>query len=378
MRGKMRKKVIANGKKVSLYIDYFPPVWNHIKRIYTRREFLNLHLYTQPITSVEVQLNKITQEIAEKIYLQRMKALMLDANGLFNKDALQANFYTFAENFIRGKQKEGVDTFHYEYCVRYLKNFVGDHLKFKDIDEIFINRFKEFMMTTDGLKSEEKLAQNSQASYFDKFLGLVEAAFLARYLPEDYSLRVDRISNVDTEADLPDDIELQTLIDNPCDSDLVYRSSIFGLLTGFRFGAIKILKWKNLHWSENLQSWFFEIIDPKPDRSFKHFVSQQAIDFLGEPPSGNKDVLIFPGLNYSKMRTHLQQWFASLGLLHKARFHNWRRLYATKLVEEGEDIYIVSKMLDHKHVKTTERYTQARSRKRAEAAKKININVKKK
>lgn len=71
------------------------------------------------------------------------------------------------------------------------------------------------MMTTSSLRNEDKLAQNSTASYFDKFLILVEEAFIARYLSEDYGLRVKRISNVESEANLPDDHELQLLIDNP-------------------------------------------------------------------------------------------------------------------------------------------------------------------
>lgn len=57
-----------------------------------------------------------------------MNALMVDANGMFNKDALEADVYTFADNYIRGKQKEETDTYHYEYCLKYLKNFAGDIL----------------------------------------------------------------------------------------------------------------------------------------------------------------------------------------------------------------------------------------------------------
>jgi hypothetical protein len=42
-----------------------------------------------------------------------MKALMLDANGLFNKDALKADFYFYAAAFLHKKQKDKVDTTHY-------------------------------------------------------------------------------------------------------------------------------------------------------------------------------------------------------------------------------------------------------------------------
>lgn len=103
MRGTLRKKKLKNGK-LSLYIDYYPPVWNPHKQQYTRREFLNLHLHANPVTSLQVQENKLYTEISEKIYLKRMKALMLDANVVFNKDVLEADFYTYALNFIRGER----------------------------------------------------------------------------------------------------------------------------------------------------------------------------------------------------------------------------------------------------------------------------------
>jgi Arm DNA-binding domain len=128
MRGMLRQKKLKGGK-LSLYIDYYPPVWNPHKQQYTRREFLELYIHANPATSLEVQENKLYTEIAEKIYLKRMKTLMLDANGIFNKDALEADFYIYAMNFIRGKQKEKTDTNHYETTIKYLKRWVGDHLK---------------------------------------------------------------------------------------------------------------------------------------------------------------------------------------------------------------------------------------------------------
>lgn len=373
MRGTLRTKRIAKGKLDSLYIDYYPKVWNPIKKIYTRREFLKLHLFVNPQNDRERAMNEVTQEIADKIFVKRMNALMLDANGIFNKDALEGDFYLFAKKYIHTKSEESSGTEHYELAVKYLKKFTGEHLKFRHIDEIFIQRFKDFLLTTGSFKNNEKLAQNSAASYFDKFITMVEEAFLQRYIPEDYSLRVKRISNVQTHFELLEDDELQLLLDNPCKNDLVFKSSMFALLTGLRFSAVKILRWNNLHWSEQLQSWYLRIVDPKPDRDFTHYISSQAVDILGSPPT-DLNTPIFPKLNYSTVRYHLQMWFASLGFGDKAKFHNWRRLYATKLVEAGEEIYTVSRMVNHKNVKTTEGYTQFRAKSRVQASKKVVLN----
>jgi integrase len=368
MRGKLRSKKLQNGKE-SLYIDYYPAVWNPQFQKYTRREFLKLYLHSNPVTAIQKQENELHREIAEKIYIKRMKGLMLDANGLFNHDALEADFLTYAESFIHRKEKEKIDTTHYATAVKYLKRWKGKHVKFRHIDEIFLRKFKEYLLSAPSLKSEKAtLAQNSAASYYDKFALIVQGAFLDKYLPEDYSLRVKRISNVETFRQILDDDELQLLLDNPVEDELVFRSSIFALLTGFRFGALKILQWKHLHFSRRLDAWFVHIVDPKPDRSFKHFISQQAVEVLGS--TGNVDAYIFEGLDYHKTRTGLKKWFGEVGLQDKAKFHSWRHKYATDLIEKGEDLYVVSKMLNHKDVKTTQIYAKVPDTNRAKAANK--------
>lgn len=287
-----------------MYIDYFPPVWNPQKKVYTRREFLNLHLHNNPVTSLEKKENLLYQEIAEKIFIKRMKTLMLDANGLFNKDALEGDFFTYALNFIRNKQKEQVDTTHYETAIKYLKRWVGEHSRFRDIDDRLLQKFKEHLLSTTSLKSKHlKLVQNSAASYYDKFALIVHQAFLDRYLPEDYTIRVPRISNVDTFRQIIDDEEMQLLLKNPVDDPLVFKSSMFALLTGCRFSAIKILRWDDFHYSNILKCWYVYFNDPKPERCFKHFISQEAVDILGEIKSGGE--LVFLGLSNSRTRTEL-------------------------------------------------------------------------
>lgn len=375
MRGHLRKKTLKSGK-YSLYIDYYPPVWNPIEQVYTRREFLSLYLHINPVTSLEKKQNLLSQEIAEKIYIKRMKGLMLDANGLFNPDVLEANFYKYCDAYIRKKQKENIDTTHYETALKYLKRWLGENVRFRDIDEFLLRKFKDYLMTALQLRSDHlTLSQNSAASYYDKMVILVSEAFRDRYLPEDPTLRVDRIKNSQPQRQIIDDDELKLLLDNPCDDPLVFKSSIFALLTGCRFSAIEILKWSDFHYSYALQSWYIYFVDPKPERCFKHYISQDAVDILGEMQKG--DGLVFPGLYYSRVRTKLQDWFSRFGLIKKAKFHNWRHKYATTLIEQGEDIYVVSKMLNHVHVKTTQIYAQVPDSNKAKASKKTALNVKK-
>mgnify|MGYP001546521666 CR=1 FL=1 len=61
-----------------------------------------------------------------------------------------------------------------------------------------LEKFKDFLLTTNSLRSKvKKLDTNPASSYFDKFSAIIESAFLDNYLPENYTLRVERIRNVE-------------------------------------------------------------------------------------------------------------------------------------------------------------------------------------
>ncbi len=86
----------------------------------------------------------------------------------------------------------------------------------------------------------------------------------------------------------------------------ILKRSSFLVFLGLRFGAIQSLKWKELEYSNDLHSWYFYFIDPKPQRPVKHFISQQAVDLPGDRKEGND--LVFPDLNYSRTRDKLRTW----------------------------------------------------------------------
>jgi integrase len=111
------------------------------------------------------------------------------------------------------------------------------------IDEFFLEKFKNYLLTTSSLHSTKKsLERNSASSYYDKFCNIIEKAFIENYLPTNPTLKVDRISNVEVIRQYLTEEEIEKLKQIKIDDDTVYRASLFAILTGLRFGAIKSLK----------------------------------------------------------------------------------------------------------------------------------------
>ncbi len=95
----MRAKKRESGK-LSPYIDNYPPVFNPQKKVLTNRVHPKFHLYPQPGTDLEKKENELSREMAEKIFLKRMKSLVLDEDNLYNKEVLEGDFLVFAKAFL--------------------------------------------------------------------------------------------------------------------------------------------------------------------------------------------------------------------------------------------------------------------------------------
>jgi integrase len=106
--------------------------------------------------------------------------------------------------------------------------------------------------------------------------------------------------------------EIEMLKQTPINDKVVYNAGMFAILTGLRFGAIQSLKWEELEYSKELNAWYFYFIDPKPNRPLKHFISQKAVDLLGERKSGNGKV--FLELTYGRTGESLKTWLVLAGI----------------------------------------------------------------
>jgi len=58
------------------------------------------------------------------------------------------------------------------------------------IDEFFLEKLKNYLLSTPTLHSSKKLLErNSASSYYDKFCNIIEKAFIENYLPTNPTLK---------------------------------------------------------------------------------------------------------------------------------------------------------------------------------------------
>lgn len=99
-------------------------------------------------------------------------------------------------------------------------------------------------------------------------------------------------------------------------------------------------------------------------------ISEQAVELLGE--RGEDYDRLFTGLKYSAyMNVGLYKWIIDAEIKKKISFHCARHSHAVLLLENGTDIYTVSKMLGHRELKTTQIYAKIVDSKKVEAVKSI-------
>ncbi|MEM7550413.1 MAG: site-specific integrase [Bacteroidota bacterium] len=369
MKVTLRQKKISKGM-ISLYLDFYPPLVDPETKKSTRREFLKLYLHEKPRGVLEKNHNKETKIQAESIRSSRQLDIQANRFDFIFKDTKQIDFLSFFKKLTGQRWKSDGNHGNWLSTYNYLERFANGQCSTGDIDKAFCEGFKEYLKTTTSIKSKsKKLSQNSQASYFSKFSVAIEEAFKKGHLKENYMLKIDAIKQKETEREFLTLEELKALYNTECEFPQLKTAAIFSALTGLRWSDIVNLTWAELQYSE-INGHFIRFIHEKTDRPQTLNISQQAADILGYPR--NREDKIFQGLKYSAWTNlKLSEWVMHAGITKKITFHCFRHTYATLQLSLGTDIYTVSKLLNHKNVKTTQIYAKVIDQRRKEAAERI-------
>lgn len=380
---KLRQKKISKGRK-SLYLDFYPPIPHTETGKPTRREFLGLYIFEKAKSPIDKQHNNETLKIGDSIRQKRENFLNkpeiyseYEKEKLRIKELGEQSFIEYYKALANKRQKSNKDN--WKASFNYLENFTNGKLQFADLNEKFLNDFKEYLLTTKSNRSDKtSLSQNSAVSYFNKVKAALKQAYQDGILQSDLNSKVAPIKTAETRREYLTLDELNKLVKIPCNDLLLKRAALFSALTGLRFSDIQKMVWSELEYI-NGQGYVLNFSQQKTKGVEVLPISEQAYSFTAgkqNPADMPQNELVFDGLKYSAYSNkHLFQWIGAAGITKNITFHNFRHTFATLQLFNGTDIYTVSKMLGHKDLKTTQVYAKIVDEAKRKAANKITLDL---
>lgn len=373
---KLREKKIS-GKRLSLYLDFYPAIPNPKTGKPTRREFLGMYLFDKPKNPVDKLHNENNLTIAESIREKRQNVLNkpeiyneFEKEQLKTKERSEKNFVEYFKKLADKRKASNHDNWISAY--KYLDTFTNGNLKFADLNETFCEDFKEYLLTTKSNKSSKMiLSQNSAVSYFNKLKATLKQAYKEDYLPTDLNAKIECIEPQETIKQTLTIEELNILAKAECKYPLLKKYVLFSALTGMPYKEMQNLKWEQIEASETFGI-RIKMIRQKTDKPYLINISEQAFGLLGERKEPSDKV--FDEISDRDRYYYFPLWLAETGIKKQMTFHDLRHTYGCLQIDLGTDIYTLQGNMGHSTPRQSMMYGKISDRRKQVAADKIQLD----
>ena len=256
----------------------------------------------------------------------------------------------------------------------FLKKTHRDGMMINDVDNNFMRDFGKYLSTLTSEETHKHLAMNSKRNMF----GLVSAALREAQrrgiiISAPTVTRAEAIPGKTDEAkrDYLTEDEIIKMANTECTDETVKKAFLFSCFTGLRWSDIETLKWGDITENEGGLKLTKKMV--KTQRNVEVYINSTAAALLPQRGRNNAKVWSLPATITSTR--YVKAWAESAGIEKHVTPHVARHTFATLNLTKGNDIYTVSKLLGHLHVRTTEIYVKLIDKKRQEAADVINIDL---
>ncbi len=367
MKISLKKKKLASGK-LSLYIEYYKGSHidnNGIKKHNRDFEYLKMYLNGDPKSPKEKKENKETLTLAENILALRQADVIKGKYEIKNTNKLKTSFLTYYTQLKEERYESKGNYDNWDAAYKHLEKYCSSSITFNEINEDFIKNFKKYLIEKALTKSGTPLSQNSKYTYFNKVKAAIKSAYEEGYLEKNILKNIKGFEQGESTREYLTHNELQALATAECKYIMLKNAFLFSCLCGLRWSDINKMIWSEVRDEDN----GFRIIfkQKKTDGLEYLYISDQARELLGERT--NESDRVFVGLKYgAHFNAEILRWCMRAGITKHITFHSARHTNAVLLLENGADIYTVSKRLGHKEIRTTEIYAKIIDKKMKEAA----------
>lgn len=371
MKITLKERKLPSGK-ISLLIEYYKgsETTSEGKRRHIR-DFENLKIYLHPNakTASERRENKENLAYAQQILSIREAEYYQGKfdikNTLKGKRRFLDYFNEKAEEKIDSPKNYG----NWTATMLHLKRCISPNTIFDDIDEEFVKRVRRHFDKEARTKSDLPLSLNSKYSYYNKFKACLRSAFDDGYLAINYASKTKSFEQAESQREYLTYEELQKLVNTDCKYEVLKRAFLFSCLSSLRWSDINKMSWAEVREEYQDDELVFKIhfMQQKTKGIEYLYISKQARELLGER-KGNFD-RVFIGLKYSAVyNNELVRWCNRAGISKHITFHSARHTNAVLSLENGVDIYTLSKRMGHGEIRTTAIYAKIIDQKNKEAA----------
>ena len=359
----LRQRKLNSGK-ITLYLDYYPPLRDPVTQDRVFRDYLGIYLVDNPKFAIEKEANKEKLRQANAIRSERELAIIRGQFDFLDKHKQKMDFLAYFRKKLESKDQKWIRVYDH------FKNYCHGKCLMSDITVPFCEGFREYLLKAKHLKNESMdLTQNSAAGYWSTFRGCLKIAYHEKMLKENVNDFLESISGTSSRREYLTLEEVRQLANTPCDVPDLKNASLFSCLTGLRISDILALDWSNIVKAQD-GGWCIRIRTEKTDTEATLPLTDEAYKLCGKRSTGP----VFKNLKRYNTHAPLKEWVEAAGITKHITFHCFRHTFATLQVNEGTDIYTVSHLLTHANVGTTQIYADIVDKSMRDAVERIKIN----
>jgi integrase len=317
-------------------------------------------------THLDAGVKKFDQ-LAEKMRIDRLYELVCLDKGYADEELGRSPLISFAARFAKGRDKSDP----LKKSLKYLEKYAG-RITLGNLTEQWVKGYIAF------LEKQGVLGDATVAKYFDALVTILNDAVNRGYIQRSPAAMVKRPKVEEKPIIYLTLQEIKRIADVEAGGELgkdVKAAFLFACFTGLRISDLKSLTWNDV----DLDNQRMVKNQVKTKQLVTMKLSHAALAQLEQMQrrSGEGTDFVFPRLATTKTNTnqYLNSYAKKVGIEKQIGWHTARHSFAVLLLEAGENVHTVSKLLGHKMIKTTMHYAQITDKMKDEAVQKLSWYV---
>jgi integrase len=356
----LREKLLSNGT-VSLVLDYHEQGIRHKQtlKIYVNpqdaksRNAVDRNRYDESYRIANIERNKVE------------KRLLHQENDITPVYDRQASFLEYFDNLATTRNHT------WNSAAKHLHRFSRGKLSFGNLTAEWVSRFQEYLLT--------QMQASTARGYMGLLITGLNQAVRDNLLPANPSINVRKVRAKEKPPKYLTKEQVELLLQNRQSiPDWLVQAFLFSCFTGLRLSDIETLRWSEVHGNgvspEGLLNYKLVKEQVKTKDTVQIPLTAQAVTILEGLGLRSKlgiealeSVFILKGRSQTKR--YIERWRKQAGVFFT--YHSSRHTFGTTLQTAGVDIYTTSKLMGHRRLDTTTKYSRVINKIRDQAIEKL-------